>query len=215
MPITFTDDIAPLLASALEGPFKVVHPTDAASYLQIDPANAKIAAAGAARPTRRSLLPLSRKVGTATPTNLGTAIEAMDLGPSTDGGMYLASFMVPPEMDVGATSKVCIVLTPVTNGGGNVVRIELATTYGKHGDTSLTNEQLLYDWTTPSNWTTEDVQVVAIDNGNGVTFAANKFEAGDVVGLRIQRLGSAAADTYPNNVLVAATAIFEYTAKQI
>ena len=112
--------------------------------------------------------------------------------------------------------SVKILTSPESDGGGGtVVRLELVASFGKDGDTSVTNTTTIYDWTTPSGWTTEDLKLVTIDNGNGYTFAGDVFESSDMIGLRIRRLGSAAEDTFPNTLYIAVSMVFEYTAKQL
>ena len=106
-------------------------------------------------------------------------------------------------------------LTSSVPCGGQVVRFELVTAYGKDGDTSMVTETVTYDWTTPSGWSTQDLKLVTLDAGGGFTYAGNKFEASDVIGVLVRRLGSAAQDTFSQSLIMASSFVFEYTAKQV
>ena len=150
MPKTFTDDIGPVLPSALDGPFQVVDPNDIDSYIKVDPENARIEAAGDARPVRRLTAEYTRAYGFTLTTVLATALDVRSIGPNTDAGFYTAPFFIPVDMDTGETSSLKLMLAPASNGGGaTVVRLELITAYGKDGDTSVASQTAIYDWTTP------------------------------------------------------------------
>ncbi len=216
MPKTFTDDVAPLLPSAVKGPFQVVDPADPTSYFKVDPALARVEAAGAARPRRRLTLGMTRGNGVSSLTTIDTAMDARSVALNSDGGFYTFPFQIPTDMDVGASSDIRVALSPgADGGGGTVVRLELVTAYGKDGDPSVVTETLTYDWTTPSGWSMQDLKLVRIDAGSGYTHAGGKFETGDYVGLLVRRVGSAAQDTFPQSLLIGASVVFEYTAKEL
>ncbi len=216
MPKTFTDDIAPVLPSALNGPFQVIKPGDSASYFKLDPASGKVEAAGTARPIRRLTVPLVRTSGVVSNSTIDSGMDARSVGASLDGGFYVAPFVVPPEMDLSVASSVKVVTAPAADGGGaTVVRFELTTAYAKDGDTSVVTETLIDDWTTPTGWSTQDLKLVTLDGGSGATYAANKFEASDIIGLLLRRVGSASQDTFPNSLLIGTCVVFEYTAKTL
>jgi sporulation-control protein spo0M len=52
-----------------------------------------------------------------------------------------------------------------------------------------------------------------MDNGNGRTFEADLFTAGEILGLRLSRVGGDAADTYNKTIKFAEYLEFAYTAK--
>jgi hypothetical protein len=216
MPKTFTDDIAPVLPSALDGPFLIADPNDHDSYLKIDPATARIEAASDARPVRAVTLSGDRKCGSATFAMIGTALEAREIETGDDGGYFTPPFSLPPEMDVSAASSVKVLLAPAddSSGSGLVVRIELLASFGKHGDTAVTERTVTYDWTVPDNWSTEELCLVTVDDGEGYTFSPDLFEQGDLVGLRIQLARSATEDTFTEDVYLADSVVFQYVAKQ-
>lgn len=215
MPKTYTDDIGQVLPSALEGPFQVSDPADADNYLKIDPANARIEAAGSARPTRHLTVLHDSEYGAPLKTTLGTAIVARTLVATTDNGFYTKPFHLPHDIDVTQTSDVKIIIATASSLGSGIVRLELITSYCKDGDTSVANQTVTYDWPTPGGWTPEHPKLVTIDNGSGYTYQPNTWESGDIIGLAIRRLGSAAQDTYIQNVIVPIGVLFAYTAKQI
>jgi len=216
MPKTYTSDAAAALPSAIQGSFTIVNPLDLNSYFKLDPQTARIEAAGSARPVRRVNLFVARTIGFVSTVQLGTSLDARSIGAANDGGFYTLPFPIPPDMDVTMPSIVAVFAAEAIDGGGSTVaRLELVTTHAKDGDTSMANATVTYDWTTPVGWGADDLKRVTIDSGGGATYAANYFEAGDLVGLRIQRMGAAAQDTFPNSLILAAGAILEYTAKQL
>lgn len=215
MPKTFTSDVGAALPSAIDGPFQIQVPGDGTSYFKIDPAGGKIEAAGVARPVRRLLVPFSRNTGVVGTSTFDTGMDARTVGATADGGFMLVPFVVPAEIDVSAASSVIVAVAPGGNGGDAVVRFELSTTFAKDGDTTLTTEVLNFDWTTPSGWSTGDMKLVTLDGGSGATFAANKFEPGDVVGFLLRRLGAATEDTMPVTLLMAPGVVFEYVGKRV
>ncbi len=216
MPKTFTDDIGPALPSALDGPFQVVDPNDIDSYIKVDPENARIEAAGDARPVRGLTVGYTRGYGMSLRSVLAAAMDACSVGPGTDAGFYTTPFFIPVDMDTGETSSVKVGVVPASSGGGGTVaRLELLTAYVKDGDTSLDRQTTICDWTTPGGWTPEDLKLVTLDTGSGYTFAADTFESSDIVGLRIRRVGSAVQDTFPYNLLIVTALFFEYTAREI
>lgn len=215
MPRTHTDDVGCLFPGILRGPLTIVAGDDLSSHFKIDPANRRIEAVNEARPKRRLLLPLARNIGFSSSALIGTAIDAKSLGAAADGGWYVLPFSVPTDMDVSAPCSVLLPVGPAADGsGGTVVRFEATATNLKDGDTSAVNTTTVYDWTTPSSWTTDDLKLVLIDDGSGKTFAGNLFEAEDIVGLRVQRMGAASQDTYANSILLTSGIVFEYTAKE-
>jgi hypothetical protein len=216
MPKTFTDDVGLALPSAVKGPLTVVDPNDATSFFKIDPALGRVQASGAARPRRRICAGVTRVSGVASTVTMDSALDARSVAASSDGGFFVFPFQLPADLDPAAPSDVFVALSPSADGGGGgVVRLELLAAHAKDGDTSLTTETVTYDWTTPSSWTTQDLKTVRVDAGAGYTFAGGTFEAGEVVGLLIRRLGAAAQDTFSQGLVMAACLIFEYAAKEV
>lgn len=214
MPKTFVDDIGPAFPSAISGPLQVMAAGDAGSFFKLDPATGSVEAAGSARPVRRIVLPASRSFGTAGTSIIDTGMDARSLSASLDTGFYAATFAVPQNMDRGEPSRVMVALAPQADGGGaTVLRLQLVTTILKHGDTTAETNTITLDWAPPSDWSTQDLKVVTMDAGGGVTYAGDAFEAEDLVGLLFRRVGSAAEDTFPNLLLACPSLLFEYTAK--
>ena len=217
MPKTYTDDIAPALPTALDGPLLIADPNDHDSYLQIDPAGAQLKATGDARPLRHLTLSGDRKSGTAVYAMNGTALEARKIAVGNDGGYFTPPLALPPEMDLGATSNIKVLLAPASDsmGSGLVVRIEVLASYGKHGDTSVAERTITYDWTVPLNWSTDELRLVTVDDGEGFTFPVDLFDAGDFIGLRVQLARSVAQDTFTEDVRLGESVLFEYTTKRL
>ena len=216
MPKTFTDDVAPVFPAAINGPLQVVVPGDLSSYFKIDPGAARIEAAGIARPMRRWTVPTARTTGVASFSTIDSALDGRSIGASSDAGLFSFPFAVPLDMDLTATCNLKVPVAPLADGGGGqVVRFELVTAYGKDGDTSMVTETVTYDWTTPAGWSTQDLKLVTLDAGSGSTYAGNKFEASDIIGVLVRRLGSAAQDTFSQSLIMATSFVFEYMAKQV
>jgi len=214
MPKTFTDDIAPALPSSLSGPFQVVDPTDANSWIKVDPAGAMIAAAGAARPVRTVKSSYVRSYLSASASVIGSVLAARSISNELLGGFYTSPIRVPDDMDVTQPSDVNILVSPVQNAtvNGQAIRFQLSHSRVTPSGTSL-NGVITVDWPVPDNWTVTDAAAALIDNGNGRTFEANVLSTGDYLGFRCVRFGSAAEDTFNKGVLIAESLMFRYTAK--
>ncbi len=217
MPKTHTNDVAPALPSSIEGPFQVADAADHDSHLTIDPAMAKISAAGGARPLRRRFLGLVKNTGTSSSATLGTGMACRQVTPGNDGGFFAAPMGIPSDMDLSAPSSVFVLIA--ASGDSSLadvaVRIEVVAGYAQDGQASAHATTVTCDHPVPDSWQSGAAEVVRVDDGNGRTFAANVFEAGDVLGLRVQLARSAAADTFDQGVKLATGVIFEYTANQI
>ena len=213
MPQTYTDDVAAILPSALTGPFQVVDPADANSYLRVDPQAARLTATGTARPWRTLVLPFGRADGVTAAGTIGTALDARRCGADLVNGFFTAPVAMPYNLDPAEPARVRLLLAPLTPGGGDqIARLEVVCTFGKDGDLSVVDETVVHDWTTPSGWSTEDVKLVLLDNGSGYTLAGGTLENADWLGLRVRRLGTAVEDTLSVDLAVAAAVLFEYRA---
>src|SRR3990172_2613126 len=106
MPKTYTDDVAPVLPSSIAGPFQVVSAADINSWIKIDPASARIAAAGGAQPTRRIIVPSARVYASVTSSVIGQYIVAVSVSGTQLGGHYLTPILLPDDMDVTKPCKV-------------------------------------------------------------------------------------------------------------
>ena len=215
MPKTYTDDVAPALPSAIEGPLQVLDPSDYSSWIKIDPAGVTIAAAGDARPTRCLGTSFARSYGSSTASYMASVIACRIVASGSIGGMYYQPFQIPSHMDTSKTSNVRIVVSPAADAttNGQVIRLALDEAHVTDGGGPGNNSPIL-DWEVPDDWTTSDFNVVTIDSGSGYTFAADTFQVGDLVGLKIMRYGLAPEDTFDKNVRIAETALFECTVKE-
>lgn len=215
MPKTYTDDVAPVLPSSIAGPFQVVSAADINSWIKMDPANARILAAGGAQPLRRIIIPSARTYATVSNSAIGQYLVALSVSATSQGGHYLTPILVPDDMDVTKPCKLKILISPVNNAttNGQVIRFSLAETHVADGGTR-TETSLDYDWNVPDNWATTNNNLVTIDSGSGSTFAGNTFQHGQTIGFRIARNGPATQDTFDKGVNIAEYALFEYTAEQ-
>jgi len=215
MPKTYTDDVAPVLPSSIAGPFQVVSASDINSWIKIDPANARILAAGGAQPLRRIIIPSTRIYASVTNSTIGQYLAAFSVTATQLGGQYLTPFQVPVDMDLTKPCKLKILISPATSAttNGQVIRFSLAETHVADGGTR-TETTLDYDWNVPDNWATTSNNEITIDAGSGSTFAGNTFQQGQFIGLRIARNGVASQDTFDKSVNIGEYALFEHTAEQ-
>ncbi len=216
MPKTRTTDVAPPFPTPVEGPLTVVDPADAASWLKIDPAGAEVSAAGSARPTRVVFSRWSRVYFTSSASFIAGIVLARLVNNGVVGGFYATDVRIPDDMDVSATSDLKFLIAPSFDATTNGQSIQFSITHtrvriGAAQSTVFTT----MDWPVPDNWTVSDYTLVAMDNGNGRTFEANTFQAGDIVGLRIVRAGSDEADTFNKGVKIGELMQFVYTAKSL
>ena len=130
MPKTYTDDIAAALPSSLDGPFTVVDPNDAAAYFNIDPAQARVEAAGGARPIRRVNLGFYKTVGTTLAGTIGTGMGSRIVGVGNNGGYLCNAIGVPIDMDLSAPANVKVMLSPI-----QIVSGSMASSTAKGGNT--------------------------------------------------------------------------------
>ena len=215
MPKTYTDDVAPVLPSSIAGPFQVVSASDINSWIKIDPANAKISAAGGAQPIRRIVLPSDRTYASVTNSTIGQTIVAVSVLGTQIGGHYLTPILVPDDMDVTKPCKVKLLISPVSNAttNGQVIRFSLTETHVADGGTR-TETSFNYDWSVPDNWATTNNNVITLDSGGGSTFAGSTFQHGQHLALRVARVGTATEDTFDKSVNIGEYAVFEYTAAE-
>ena len=215
MPKTYTDDLGPPLPSLVDGPFEIRDPSDAESWIKIDPANAEISSAGNARPTRLITTGFVRASGSAYSQYIGSYMAARSVSANVSGGFHLAPICIPEDMDVSEPCYVRLLISPLTDAttNGQVIRFGLALTSVTQTGV-MSNSSVTCDWNVPDDWTTSEYKVVLIDNGNGRTFDPDTFTNRDVVGFRIRRVGTAAADTFDKGVKIAEFLQIEYTASK-
>jgi len=215
MPKTYTDDIAPVLPSSIAGPFQVVSASDLNSWIKIDPANARILAAGGGQPIRRIVIPTARLYASASNSTIGQYLVALSVTAPQLGGFYLTPIVVPHDMDVSKPCKIKILISPAADAttNGQVIRFSFAETHVADGGTR-TETAFEYDWNVPDNWATTNNNLITIDSGGGSTFAGDAFEHGQSIGVRIARNGSASQDTFDKAVIIGEYALLEYTAEQ-
>lgn len=215
MPKTFTDDVASILPSAIQGPLQVIDPTDESSWIKIDPAGARILAAGNAKPTRSLTSAYTRGYGSASASYISNTITCRTVGANNLGGAYFAPFRIPLDMDVSKTSNVRVLVAPGANAttNGQAVRFTMdQSRVPEGGSPSASTDH--YDWSVPDDWATSDANLVTIDTGSGYTFAGSTFQAGDHVGLRIIRNGLATEDTFDKTLKISEHVLLEYIAAE-
>lgn len=215
MPKTYTDDIAPVLPSSIAGPFQVVNASDINSWIKLDPANARLSAAGGAQPIRRIIVPSARTYASVTSSTVGQYIVAVSVSGTQLGGHYLTPILVPDNMDVTKPCNVRILISPASNAttNGQVIRFSLAEGHVADGGTR-TETSFNYDWSVPDNWATTNNNVITLDGGSGSTFAGSTFQHGQHLALRVARVGTATEDTFDKSVIIAEYALCDYTASE-
>jgi len=213
MPKTFTDDVAPALPSAIQGPLQVLDPSDGSSGIKIDPASARIVAAGDAMPTRILPAVYARSYGSSIGSYISGTIASRTIGASSLGGVHFVPFQIPFDMDVSKSSTVRILVSPASDAttDGQAIRFTVDQNHVAEGSSPSTSSDS-FDWDVPDDWTTSDVNLITIDTGGGYTFAGGTFRVGDHVGLRVIRNGYATEDTFDKGLKLSEQLLFEYTA---
>ncbi len=213
MPKTHTSDVAAALPDSIDGPFQVVDPNDATSWIKLDPAGGAIAAAGGARPTRGLVAHYARSYFSTSIQYLTGVILARAVNPDDLGGFFVAPFRIPDDLDASQPVTVRVALSPTINAStnGQAVRLLISHTRVTVAG-SQSSGDVTYDWPVPHAWSTGDVAIVALDNGNGHTYDAGTFTPGDLIGLRLVRQGNDPADTFDKTVKIAEYVHLEYTA---
>jgi hypothetical protein len=211
MPKTFTNDVAPALPSAIQGPFQVTDPSDDSSWIKVDPANARIVASGGAKPVRILTVDFARAYGSGSSSFISTTIASRTVGASSIGGAHYTPFQIPFDMDVSQACTVKILASPATDAttNGQAIHFTLDQNHVNEGGGPGTSSDSVI-WSVPDDWTTSDVGLVTIDTGNGYTFAGGTFQPGDHLGLRVIRNALAAEDTFDKGVKISEHLLFEY-----
>ncbi len=217
MPKTFTNDIAPVLPAAVDGPFLVADPNDANAYFKVDPANGELAVAGDARPLRRRHLSLSKTTGTSVSGTIGTGMVCRQIAAGNNGGFFTSTMAIPDDMDVSEPSSVLVLVAAAVSStlSSVAIRLEVVAGYAKDAQASPHSTTVTHDLAVPDYWQANATEVALVDDGSGRTFAPNTFETGDFLGLRMQLVRSAAADTFDKDAKLATGVVFEYTAKRL
>ena len=168
MPKTHTDDVGPVLPSAIEGPFEVVDPTDRGSYFKIDPELAKITAVGGARPLRRRYLGYARNTGVSGAALLGEGMACRQVNVDFDAGFYTNAIGIPHEMDVAEPSSVLVLIAAAASSmlSQLAVRIEVTATYAKDGQSSPHTTTVTCDYEVPDLWQADAVEVVRVPSSS-------------------------------------------------
>lgn len=215
MPKTFTDDIGAALPSAIDGPFQVTDPSDAASWIRIDPALARVEAAGDARPTRAVSAVFDRTYLSVGLASIGSHLPARSVAAGVKGGYYTVPIRVPDDIDPAAPASIVILVSPAADSAANgqILRFGLDYTRVEASDGSRSEGATAMDWPVPDDWTTSDSGLVVIDNGNGWSFDANTFAPADWLGVRVFRDGAHANDDFNQGLVIADTLALVYRAK--
>ena len=214
MPKTFTDDVAAVLPSSIDGPLQVVDPADSTNSIKLDPAGGQIEARGLARPLRRIAFSFVRVYLSTTNGSTGV-LTTQIVAAGTNGGVYVGHFRIPADMDVTQPSNVSFLLATGAAGPASAkkVRMLLVDTYIRGSGASVSTTSS-YDWTAPVSWALGDNRIVQFDAGSGRTYDGNHFVDGDYVAMRISRNGTHPSDTYTQSVHFSESLVFEYTAKR-
>ena len=216
MPNTTTDDIGVALPSAIDGPFQVVDPADAANWIKVDPALSRVEAAGDARPMRVAFSALVRTYLSTGVGVIGTYMPARSVNTGVSGGMFLFPLRVPEEFDAAASSSLAILIAPTADSAvnGQTVRFLVEYTLVSAADGARSDGSVAMDWPVPDDWTTAETKEVLIDNGNGWTFDGDTLAPGDWLGFRFAREGAHANDDFAQGLLFAERVAFMYQAKK-
>ena len=193
------------LASVVAGDPMLAGPRSIGSgsdYIRFDPATGDYTLAGTARPTAKLVFGSgATNVGTAISTQLATNadsssnIGAAQVGASTTGGWRSLNLVIEDWCDVSEDADVVVFVQATATASGDA-SLRVDWDLARHGAGGIVEFF--------------DTNVVQIPPNSGDlaavvagTIPAGTFEVGDCVGLAVQRVGGDAADTYPNDLLIA------------
>lgn len=147
--------------------------------------------------------PVAAVIATSLSANIGSFLRACSLSPTATNGYACAAvtFNDTPKFQLPSSAFIVIANGTVAGAAPAVVRFQLdytiVTTLG-----AITNGTITLDWNVPNPWPAGNAQRILIDAGGSQTWAPGTFRRDDALGLRIQRIGNAAQDTYPNAILL-------------
>lgn len=147
-----------------------------------------------------------RNDGTPGNTQIVQTQDMLSLNATADNGWYAQAFVLPPDCDRtrGIFGKIRIRSVVAIATTGRVIYWAFRWTYTNPGQT-LQNGLINHAWLSPDNWPADEdaeVEVTSDLTPGEPLFAGGVLQDKAVIGLRITRLGSDVADTYPNAIIV-------------
>lgn len=163
-------------------------------------------------PLNRLLLPCPLTRGTTAPTVLGSAIDAVMMTASQDGGLWSMPFRTPLDMDRSrpATLRICLFMPSGAPIAAAEVTLRIVRTIVEDGggQTSLTTNN---PFTVPNFWPVQQPLFVNPEVVGSELFPAGILTPNSLIGLTIERRGSAPLDNWPNTLGLVRLAWFEYS----
>ncbi len=162
-------------------------------------------------PEREFAIPLSNFTGTL--ASLRTYTGGVQWTTTQSGVAFATPFFLPIDFD---PSFPCYVSAFIHNPSGPAAGGPFAVTWllglarWPSSGSGVVESLLTYDFPVPTAWPGFAYLKMLVDNGSALTFPANTFVPGDLVGLRFSRSGGAANDTYPNLVQSALALYLRY-----
>jgi hypothetical protein len=160
-------------------------------------------------------LSAQRNFSSVTAATIGTNIVAVQVGAALLGGVFLQPGKFTPAVAVRRAINVYVLVNPAANSAvdGQHVVLQLASTRVNANGT-FTNASFNVTWPIPAAWTTNDTNLVLLDNGNGHSFNPLTFVDQTTFALRVARVGSDPADTFAQSLKLAEAVTVEYTTRE-
>jgi hypothetical protein len=149
--------------------------------------------------------------GTVHTRTIGTATDGVTFDSATTGNVWYAPFRLPSDYDITRKSTLYIDFQcAVTNAqNGFTALFNFLTTHTNTSGVALNSSGIL-SLAIPNPWTALDMLRIPLLAGLDFTYPANRYLAGDVVGLFIKRLPTDPEDNYPQSIGAIASLTLEY-----
>lgn len=173
-------------------------------YVEFDPANAAYTLAGDARDTVRvSVVGRLFELGGAVEAAIGTNLAASLVDVSEDGGFMTHGLAVPEHLDVADLIEVRALIRNANSqpAGGNL-KLRASWMVGRGGTAAAVEDSATNVLAGPA--AAHGLMVATFG-----TIPAGTLAAGDVVAFMLERLSTAAEDTYDQAILIAVVALLE------
>lgn len=156
-----------------------------------------------------------RSTGNVVATVVGNGLAVYNVTSVNDGGHITCPIQLPPDFDpsYGSNLYQTIYNGALNLGAGRVVIFDYTPAWGSPGDAPA-GFAIQHIFVAPTPWpATEQARWKLVFNDpveDEFTFPPGTLSPTDVLGVRVRRLGSNAADTYAGTVNLACGLIFEY-----
>jgi len=151
-------------------------------------------------PTLTLTLPAGRAIGIAAFSTIATNVDSRTILPTANAGFFAGPFRIPYSFEPSRPSSLTVFIARgagvFTPGDGVAINVA-GSVCAPAAAASTFNLTTIFP--APTTWPVDVIEPVLID------IDANVFEPGDTIGLQVIRQGLNTGDTFPLNVLIAAS----------